>query len=383
MEVTTVQPDNLEQAQKIARKAAHILRSGGLVIFPTETVYGVAASAASSAGIERLRQLKVQGDAQAFTIHLADPALAQRYIDTSNAVLKRLLRKIFPGPVTIVVDVSDDQISERLRLLGLAEVERDHLYYRNTAALRCPDHPLSQQILGALDEPVVAGPANRLGQPYPLEASEAAEATGEQVDLVVDGGRCRYSKPSTVVRIRGDGLSSSVTIERVGVYDERIIRKLMRWTMLLVCSGNTCRSPIAEAICRELVADQRGVQPNELESVGLNVVSAGIQTTAGLHASEEAITAMANQGLDLSCHRSQRLTSRLVYEADVIYGMTEAHCEAIRQLVPDAVDKVQRLDPTGDVEDPIGSGLNCYQRTAELIRSRLVQRLKEHSHERF
>jgi protein-tyrosine phosphatase len=377
MQVATLEPGNLDQALEIAQRAAAVLRDGGLVVFPTETVYGVAASAASDRAIDSLQELKGGEPTRAFTVHLPDPASAERYIDTASPALGRLIRKVFPGPVTLVVDVSEDVINQKLRQLGLAAYQSARIYQNNTVSLRCPDHPLTQRILGLVSDPVLAMSAARPGERHAHDAREAMDAVGERVDLVVDGGRCRYAKPSTIVRVRGQGLTRSIQVERPGVYDERFIRKLMRWTVLLVCSGNTCRSPMAEGIAKQMLAEQRGIAVEDLETSGLRVTSAGILAAGGMPANEEAVAAMAKQGIDLTSHRSRPLTLELIHEADVIYCMTEAQRGAVLGLSPAAGEKTFTLDPTGDIDDPLGAGAKIYQRTAELIRRRLAQRLKE------
>lgn len=377
MQVATLEPGNLEQAQELAERAAAVLREGGLLVFPTETVYGVGASAMSVDGVAALRNLKSDGQPRAFTVHLPDAQSAYRYVDTASPSLKRLIRKVFPGPVTLVVELDEDTIAEKMRDLGLPPEARDRVFNGHSVALRCPDHALTQKILGAIEGPVIAGAAGRTGGPQAFTAEEAMEAVGDRVDLVVDGGRCRYSKPSTVVRVRGRGPTRSIHVEREGVYDERFVRKLMRWTMLLICSGNTCRSPMAEGIARKMLADQRNIAPDELETAGVRVISAGVFAMPGQPASPEAVEAMQKAGIDLSGHRSRTLTPELIQEADVIFAMTETHRRAVLEMAPGAADKVHRLDPQGDVEDPMGSDATAYQRTAEIIRRRLEQRLKE------
>src|SRR5690606_23891543 len=225
-----------------------------------------------------------------------------------------------------------------------------------------------------IDAPVVASSANPRGKPPPHDADDAAAAVDGAAELVIDGGVTRYAKPSTIVRIHKSG---QMTVERGGVYDERFIRKLLRWTMLLVCSGNTCRSAMAEGIARQMLAEQRGIAPEDLEPAGLRVISAGAFATPGMPAAPEAVEALGKSGIDLSSHRSRVLTPELIHEADVIDCMTQSHMDAVLRLVPSAAGKTMLLAPTGDVADPIGSGLTAYQRCAELIRRRLDQRLKE------
>ncbi|MEX0885664.1 MAG: Sua5/YciO/YrdC/YwlC family protein [Phycisphaeraceae bacterium] len=376
MQVTMIEPGDREQARATIGQAVDALARGGLVAFPTETVYGVAASAASDQGVQRLRELKSGGEPRPFTVHLADPAAAERYVDLTSPPLRRLVHKLMPGPVTLVVEVPGDQIDRKLKDLGLPG-KRDRLYRGNTISLRCPAHALTQELLAAVDAPVIAGAAQRPGEEPAYDAQEAAEALAGQAELIIDGGRCRYAQPSTVVRLRPGGHQLDLHVEREGVYDERYIRKLMRWTMLLVCSGNTCRSPMAEGIARQLLAEQRGLKPDALDSAGLRVMSAGVAAMDGVPASPEAVEAMRRQGIDLTRHRSRGLTAAMIHEADVIYTMTETHRQAVLAVAPSAAEKTFTLDPTGEVQDPMGSDASTYQRTAEVIRRRLDQRLKE------
>ena len=376
MQVTTIEPGNREQAHVIAQQAASALKAGSLVVFPTETVYGIAASARSDQGVAALRNLKAGGQAQAFTIHLPDPAAAERYIELSSPALRRLVDKVFPGPVTLEIDVCEDVINQKLKSLDMPGC-RDRLYRGNTVSLRCPDHALTQRILGAIDEPVIAAAASLPEQQPARDAQEAVQMLDGQVDLIVDGGRSRFAKHSTVVRVTGKGTRRAFHVQREGVYDERFIRKLMRWTMLLVCSGNTCRSPMAEAMAKRMLAEQRGLADEDLPAAGLRVLSAGVAAMPGMPASPHAVEAMQRQGIDLSRHRSRILTPEMLHDADVVYTMTQGHRRAILEMMPSVEDKVFTLDPTGDVDDPIGMGATSYQRTAELIRRRLDQRLKE------
>lgn len=370
-----------EPAAATARRAGAILEQGGLVVFPTETVYGVGASALGLKGYGALCDLKSQEEGRPFTVHLPDPAAAERYIDTASPMLRRLIKKVFPGPVTLIVDVSDDVMRGKLRDLGLPPEAATRLYYQNSISLRSPDHPLAQMVLGSLRAPVIAGSANRRGDAPPYNATEAAARLDGAVDLIIDGGRSRYAKPSTVVRVRsplpGTPGGLKVTVEREGVYDTRFIQKLMRWTMLVVCSGNTCRSPMAEGLAKRLLAEQRGIEVEDLENAGLRVVSAGTLAHPGAPAAAEAVEALQKFGADLSRHRSQPITPELIHEADVIYCMTGAHRQALLAMSPAAEGKTFLLDPGGDVEDPMGSDLTTYQRCAERIRRRLAQRLKE------
>ena len=224
---------------------------------------------------------------------------------------------------------------------------------------------------------MIATSANLPGERPPVEAQEAADAIADWVDLVVDGGRCQHAKPSTIVKITGEGARQALTVQREGVFDERYVRKLMRYTVMMVCTGNTCRSPMAEGIARQMIATQLDMVPKDLGSAGIEIVSAGAFASSGAPVSAEAVRAVANEGVDISGHRSSALTRELVDSADVIYCMTDSHREAVLSLVPSAAGKTHRLDPQADLPDPFGADDAVYRATAEAIRRGLAGRLKE------
>ncbi len=382
MEMITIKSEDISRLSETAPEAGRVFDAGGLVIFPTETVYGIGASAASDKGYLALLQAKGREQAQPFTLHIPDPQSADRYVDAGNPRVGRLIEKVLPGPVTLVIDVPEDVMADRLnrmaRELGAdARTLGGRIYHHGTVGLRCPDDAVARRLLGATRSPVVASSANRRGGPPPQDVEAAVSAMGEAADLIVDGGRCRYARPSTIVRVRQTENGPVISVEREGVYDERTIRRMLRFTMLIVCSGNTCRSPMAEVIAKQIVAGQRNIGMDDLEASGVRILSAGAFTTNGMPAAREAIEAMGKLNIDLKPHRSRVLTPELIREADVIYCMAQSHLDAVLEIEPQAGNKAMLLDPNGDIDDPIGGNLTVYQRCAELIRRRLDVRIKE------
>jgi len=351
--------------------------SGGLVVFPTETSYGVGASALSDVGMAALHAYKDKLEESAFTIHLARPEDAGLYVDMTDAAMSRVVTKLLAAPVTLQIEVDESERITRGEAMGLTQRARDRVWYDGVVGLRCPNHELGRLVLGSIDAPVLASSAGRSGEATPRSFDAAIQAAGADAAAAIDGGPCRFSAGSTVVQVRRQSGRVSWNVRRSGVYEERYLRKLMNWSMLLVCSGNTCRSPMAEVVARQMIAERRGLHADDLEAAGVTVQSAGVFANNGTSASTEAVKAMAEVKIDLSGHRSKALNAELVQSADVIYTMTESHRQAVVDAFPGAEAKVYRLDAEADVEDPFGGTLRQYQRTAEMIRRRLEQRLTE------
>jgi protein-tyrosine phosphatase len=181
---------------------------------------------------------------------------------------------------------------------------------------------------------------------------------------VLDDGRCKFAQRSSIVRVGERGFD----VVRPGVFTEANLKRLASFMVVLVCTGNTCRSPMAEVLLKKRIADRLGCQTSELDDRGVVVMSAGLSAPPGGRAAAEAAQAMQELGLDLGQHESQPLSERIVRFADVIITMTRSHRDAILEHFPDAEPRVHTISRgMGDVADPIGGPLDLYRRCAEQL----------------
>lgn len=168
----------------VLAEAAKLLQGGGLVVFPTETVYGLGADAANPQAIDRLNRVKGRPPEKPYSLHLHDAAQLREFVDVVPPLAERLIERFWPGPLTIVMPSRDGK----------------------TIGFRLPDHPVARAFLKACGVPVVAPSANRSGSPPPTDAKEVLAALDGAVDCILDAGPTRLGRESTVVEVIGSRL---------------------------------------------------------------------------------------------------------------------------------------------------------------------------------
>ncbi|HYF15860.1 MAG TPA: Sua5/YciO/YrdC/YwlC family protein [Phycisphaerales bacterium] len=352
--------------------AATALREGALVILPTETVYGVFGGARHPGVIGTLRAARERvGSAPAapLTWHAPDAAPALEALGVGGPIAKHVTEKLAPGPVRFLVELEPAAMTRALAALGVPAGVIDD---GDAVHVRVPDADTTREVLRRADAGPIVGERVGLlglgdGRELPADARNIAEGAG--VRAVINEGPTRLGRPSTTIRLTREGW---YRVESVGALSEEDVRRRVEKMVLFVCTGNTCRSPMATAIARHYFSRHgAALVPTRVESAGVSAYDGDAMTP-------DAAEALRALRVDPGRHRSRPLTRAMIDEADHIFVMTKAHAKRITDVAPEAAGKVEVLDPSGrDVADPMGGSANDYHAAAEQIAEHVKRRLTD------
>ena len=352
------------------REAAFLVDNGGLVAFPTETVYGIACRVRTDS-LAKLNDIKGRNPSKYYTLHIGQKNEVTKYVPTINLRAKKLIKNVWPGPLTLVFELDYTDINKQRKTLEKELFK--NLYKNNSIGIRCPDNPIAAMLLQETNNPVIAPSANIAGQPPAVDAKQVLAQLSGKIEMLIDAGQCKYKKSSAVVKIGKMGIE----ILRLGIYSKAQLDAMSTVKFLFVCTGNTCRSPMAEGIFRKYLAEKLHCKVDQLEQVGYKVGSGGVMDTSGFPASAGSLAACAAKGIDLTAHRNKGLSKELIEESDFIFAMEPIHQERIIALSDEAVDKCFLLAGGKGIADPIGRPQELYNNCADMIEAAVKKRISE------
>jgi L-threonylcarbamoyladenylate synthase len=335
------------------------LVEGKCVALPSEATYEIVASALQPDAVASLRSFAPENP---LTIIVGDYANLFDWLPLLRGEGPRIFRKMGAGPITLSADAG---FANGL-LAQLPDATRRLLTHDGRIVIRWPSHAIWDELRLA-NLPLVSIPI-----PGGTTAAETAQLTGDRVACIIDAGETQFGAVPSLVQAEG----RRCRVVRENAVTREQVDDLALCRILFICTGNTCRSPMAEVLCAKLLADHLGCVPGELNQHGFCVQSAGLAAMMGSEASPDAVRVVADLGADLSRHRSRAATMEMLLWADYIFTMTASHAYALLPVTQ--IQTPQLLSPAGDdVADPIGGALSDYRTCAEQIIQYLQQRLPE------
>ena len=330
----------IDEAYQSINHIVVALKKGGVIAIPTDTVYGLAVDGTNEHAVKRLVGFK-QRKNKPFSFFMPKSVVGKHVVISK----RRIVDFFMPGPLTAIM--------KKRAGVSLPLVE-------DKVGIRIPQHDFVIRLLSTYRTPLAVTSANISGEPTLTSPYDIIEHFTE-VSLVVDGGML-YSTPSTVVDlattpplVMRKGLIPILQIEKV--YGRKVmLKESLKFNVLFVCSGNTCRSPMAEGIFKTLVGRKN-----------CEVQSAGTIAMGGLTAAGYAQQVVKEYGGSIDRHQTKSLNRELVDWADLILVMEYKHYETVLEINPDAVVKTfllreyKRKTKYNEVPDPVGRDLAAYQ----------------------
>jgi len=321
-EIIQINPQNPEP-DKISR-CAKILRDGGLVAFPTETVYGLAANWNNKKAINRLFEVKQRHHGKPFSVHIAEKEKIEEFGINLKPVVYKLIDKFWPGPLTIIVPSKD----------------------RDTVGIRMPKNPIALKLIGEVNVPIVAPSANLSGHTSPKTVDDVLRDLNGMIEVAIDGGKTELGVDSSIVDL---SVTPPAILRKGAISDKEIEAVINKKTVIFICTGNSCRSVMAAALFRKVIENRDDVE----------VLDAGIAAVLGMAPTADTVELLQKEDIDVSAHKATNLSDMMIKKSDIILVMEKIHEERILKRVPSARNRLYLLKEftkmTGGGED-----LNIY-----------------------
>jgi len=339
--------------EDLLKKVVNILKKDGVVAVPTETVYGLVARASSERAVEKIFTIKRRERIKVLPCFVKDIETAKKLFRDLPSYAEKLMSKYWPGPLTLVAFASD-------------VAPKTCVSEEGKIGIRIPKTEFLLELLKIVNEPLASTSANISGEPPLKTGRGVSETLGSEVDFIVDGESGNI--PSTVIDVSSEnpyilrkGLINYLDIEET---TGRIAKfsKGQKFTLIFLCTGNTCRSPMAEAIFSRMMKDYENLQ----------ILSRGTIQVNERQINPKAQLVLKEIGIENYSHVPKAITEFEMGLADLIIAMAREHIDWLPEKYR---FKAKLIDPEGgDLEDPIGAPVSTYR----FVRDKILHYLENY-----
>ncbi len=350
--------------------------ANALVAIGTDTIYALT-TRASTDGLARIMDARRAMQSTSYTgpstWHAPNAERVLRALPSLNARHRWVISKLWPGPFTLMLPMADDDRAA----LSAAGIDPGVVDDARSVFARVPETGIFSDFVHHAPWPVLAerirfGQADDRGAADVGEARASLQRAGIQPARFVEANTAALGRPSALIKLDRSG---SWELVRPSVFDRAYLLRRLTRRVLFVCTGNTCRSPMAQALATGLWA--AGGEASNAE-FPLIATSAGLHAEVNSPPTPEGVAAVRSLGFRPPSGGARAITTEMLREADAIYTMTRAHLDAVIKLDPRSAAKASVLDTEGhDIPDPLGGPARLYASLATAMRDMIARRLQE------
>ena len=335
------------------------IEKNAIFLHYTGNMFGIGCSAFSKESIAKIGLLKNRKDKSGYIVLIPDIDWLKRFDIQISPELHRILQQYWAGELSVVLEVSDPRFQ--------------HISQNGKVAFRIPTDELLREFIIKLDQPIISTSINESGEKPVQSLNEILAGFESWFDFAILPGDAKQSNnlPSTIIEF-SDGKLNLIREGSIPFSEIELSYEVPQ--ILFVCTGNTCRSPIAEYLAKIIIAE---------ENLKFRAASAGF-TADGMPISENSNYVLAVNGIDASEHRSTVLNEENLRKSWLILTMTANRKNKILQLYSASASKVYTLSEyasfNNDITDPIGKDIEYYKNTFEEINEKvkiIFEKIKE------
>ncbi len=353
-EIYDIDPDNPDVT--VLERTAEIIRAGGIIVYPTDTLYGFGVDARNQVAMNRLYDLKGRDDKKPVSLIVKNLHQAESIVGKLQEYERTVFRKLLPGKITLI-------------LKKRKNTELPKLTQFRKIGFRIPHYKICKILSELADCPITSTSVNISTKDNLSSAKEIKALFNNQVDIILNAGSLKKSKGSTVI----DLVTMPPTILREGDISKKEIERFLGYKMrksypnkfviTFVCSGNICRSPMAEGILKKNISKSRY---RDLIEIG----SAGTLNINNSYPTIETLDVTHNAGIDIIAHQSRGLDEAIIRRSNIVFCMALDHLHYIQENFPEYRSRIRLLKQMGlerqlsnpSIADPIGRPLSYYEK---------------------
>ncbi len=356
---------------KVIREAAAVLEKGGLIVYPTDTLYGLGADAYNRRAVNKLFSVKKRDMRKPVSIMMPDIQLIRETFGIYPESIAGELEAVFPGAVTAVIE---NRLQKKIPILERHDRPGS---YNEKVGVRIPDHLFCNRLSAFFSAPITSTSANISGEKNPYDVKDVIGQLGSTVDMIIDAGPIAPSRGSSII----DFTNTPYLLLREGDLSLEQLQKKLNgeitavnkpFVITFVCSGNICRSPLAMGILRKMLAKTKY---RDL----VRVESAGTLPIRPQQAHDLTIEVGDINDINLRGHLSRHINREIVENSNLVFCMARDHLDYLQKKYPAHREKFVLLKQwkcrkkltIPSIADPIGHNLDFYRETYKTIHGEL------------